>query len=116
MIEVLSVRALEVTGNHQGRPAIALNYTRRCDSNDSAVPAVTVNYHAVGITKSDVFGDALLDCVHDAAFFFLALTVELVEPSGDFASTLGLFCAEEINNIARDVHASSGVDAGGYAE
>src|SRR6266496_1296862 len=102
---------LAIHRDHQRRTPISLDDARCSDPNDAAMPAVAINHHAKGIAQNCVVGYTFFNRIHNAAFFFLALAVELVEPLGYFASLGCIFCAEQINDVTSNIHAAGGIDA-----
>src|SRR5258707_527781 len=111
-----AVRFFSVLRYHYRRAAIALDHSRRGNTNHAAMPALAVNHHAKRVTQGCVISKLLLNGFHDAAFFFLALSVEFVETLCDFASLRPVLGAEKIDHIAGDVHAPSGVDSRSVAK
>src|SRR5215469_4971612 len=95
-----AVRLSAVVREHQRRAAIALDHARRGNADDSAMPALAVDDHAVRITEFGFFLEALADGLQDSAFFFLALGIELIEPAGDFFRTRPIFHAEEFDHVS----------------
>ena len=110
------MRLFAIARYHQRRASIPLNHARRSDADDAAVPALAVDDHAIGIPQNSVFGEALLDCIYNAALLFLAFAVELVEFEGNFAGAGGILRIEQLDYIRCNVHAAGGVDAWADAE
>src|SRR5258706_9050210 len=98
-------------GNYQRGAAIALDDARGGDADDAAMPAFALDYGAVGGAQRGVVAEALDNGGKDFPLGVLAVSVELVEASGDVAGLRGILGGEEIDDAAGHVHASGGIDA-----
>src|SRR5215472_9442198 len=92
-------------------PPVAFDHARGGDPDHPAMPSVTVDYQAKRFAQSGIFRDALLDLFEDSAFFLLPLAVQFVQANRYPASSLGLFCAEQIDYIPRNIHPPGSIDA-----
>src|SRR5882757_4181987 len=97
--------------NDQRGTAIALNNPRGCDADDTAMPALPLDHGAVGGTQAGISVHSLDDGSEDLTLGFLALVVELVEASSNFAGLRRIFGGKEIDHAAGHIHTSGGVDA-----
>src|SRR5215470_16944867 len=111
-----AVGFLAVTRNHQRWPAVAFDDAGCGDANHSAMPAVAIDHHAVRIAQGSFVAEALLDRIQHPALLLLAFAVQLVEPYGDLTRLGGIFRAEKIDHIARNIHPPGCVDSGSDAE
>src|SRR5260370_8392542 len=100
------MRILDIARHYQRRPAITLNNPCGSDTDYSAMPALAVNHHAIGVAQNHVFGKPLFDSVYDAAFLFLPFAVQLVEAAGDFAGAPHFFDAEDPDASFSNLHPS----------
>ncbi len=111
-----TVSLFAIAGNHQRRTAVAFDYASRRDSDDSAMPAVTVDHQAEGIQQRGLLFEARIDGFDNSAFFGLAIGVELIELVCDLASARRVFHAEEFDHVAGNIHAAGGVNSWRYAK
>src|SRR5690348_7137410 len=105
-----AVRFFAIARHDQSGPAIALDHPGCRDANDATMPAVAVDHHAVSFPQGGIFRETLLDGIDNSAFLLLALAVELVETLGNVFRAGSVFCAEEIDYLAGDVHTASSID------
>src|SRR5437588_11863290 len=80
------------------------------------MPALAIHHNAVGVAKSGITGDALVDGTQNAALLLLALGIQSIELTGQKTGAVQIFRVEEIDHVASDVHAAGGIDAGRDAE
>src|SRR6185437_15137172 len=110
------MRLFSVFGDHQRRAAIALDHASSGDSDHATVPTFAIHHNTESLAQSRSFFESLIDGFKNAAFFFLTLAVQLVEPVRNLYSPHWIFHAEQLNHVPRNVHASGGIDARRNAE
>src|SRR5215475_9170003 len=98
-------------GEHQRRPSVALDHTSRRDADDATMPPVAVDHDAMRVAEIGLLFKARLDGLKDAALFFLAVTVELIESTGNLPRPSRFPDAEKLDDIAGHIHPSGGVQA-----
>src|SRR6266496_5381325 len=99
-----------IARNYQRGTAVALHHSGRCDSNDSTVPAISIDDQAESVFQCGVPVETSLDSFQNAAFFFLAFRIELVEAAGNLTGAFRIFHAEQFHHVSRDVHTASRID------
>src|SRR5436190_23397449 len=104
-----SMRFLAIARDHECRPSVSLDDTRCRNPNDPAMPAVAINHHAERVPQNCILAYALLDRIDNAPLFLLALAVELVEALGNLLRLCCFLGAEQIDDVARNVHPSRSV-------
>src|SRR5215475_8689998 len=73
-----AMRLVAIARNYQRRAPVALDHTRGGDANDSAMPSLPIDHHTERISQPSIFGEALIDRLEYAPFFFLTFAVQLV--------------------------------------
>ena len=106
-------------GEDEGRAAGAVDDARGENSEDAAMPGGVVEDDALGekISRCGAQGFELgFDRLEGLGFGGAALVVEAVEFFCELGCAGRVFCEEEFDDVAGDVHAAGGVDAWGEAE
>src|SRR5207245_4189975 len=96
--------------------AVALDHACRSDADHAAVPAIPINHDAERVAKRGLLLETRFDLFQNSAFLFLALSVEFVEAHGKFTSARWVLHAEEFDDVAGHVHASSRIESRRDAE
>src|ERR1041384_5032896 len=75
------------------------------------MPAFAIKNHAVLAGEIRLGRKLLFNLSYNPRFFLLALKVELVQLFGNLLAAYLVFAGEELDHVARHIHASGGVDA-----
>ena len=98
--------------------ALVCRCARRCarrESDDAAVPSVSVDDQAAGLIEMILSSWARISA-SAAAFGVAAVLIELLQLLRDGEGALRILGGEELDDFGGDVHASGGIDARGEAE
>src|SRR5437879_13285767 len=95
---------IPVTRNHQRRSSIAFHHSCSSNSDDAAVPAVTIDHDAEGLAQRWILLEAMFNFLENAAFFFLAFTIELIQAGCNLASPARVFHAVKLYYVWRPDH------------
>ena len=104
------------TRNNECRARVTLDDARCRNADDAAMPAVAIDHHAVRLAQRGLTGEPLLNALDDVPLLVLSVGIELIEASGNFARAFQIFHAEQIDHIARHVHAAGGIQSRRDAE
>src|ERR1700675_3061124 len=89
-----SVRFAVFVRQHQGGPPVTLNHAGGGDADDAAMPAIAVDHYAMRVAQIRLLLEAAVDGLQDAALFFLAFGVELVQTRCNLSCACRIFDAE----------------------
>src|SRR6266567_4058733 len=102
-----SVRFTTFERDHQRRAKMALDDTCSGNPNDAAMPAVSLDHDAIGITQRGLLFETTFNSIQDFALRILALAIELVEAASDFARLRSVFRSKQVDHATSDIHPPS---------
>src|SRR3954469_6052064 len=111
-----AVGFVAVAGQDDGGTTIFFDDTGCGNADHATMPTFAIHDDAVGVTKFGTRLQRRIDLFEDARFFTLAIAVQLVQLLREIARFGGIAGAEEVDDVAGDVHASGGVETGRDAE
>src|SRR5579883_1548521 len=108
------MRLVPIARKNNGRPAISLHDTCRRNADHAPVPALTIQYDAVGVAQLRSGRHPFFDFLDDLRFLLLTFAVQNSKALRDFPSSLRILLTEKVNNGLSDVHAPGCIEPGSH--
>ena len=110
------MRFFAIARNYKRGTAKLLDHARCGNADHSAMPAIAVNHHTKSVAQRWLFFHAHFNRFKNFPLFFLPRGIELIEFVSDFLSVLRILRTEQVNHIARNIHAPRRINPWGNAE